>query len=160
MLRRFKGRSVIEKDVPRRSIPLLLNNQCLTAKVAPQGIFTRYPGQVSGPRAGMRRPCPVPEAFPTLNCRGQLWHPGCYHKAAPKGNRFPLFEKGLEMKATERNPKIEEAVIDPVCGMKVTPDEAEATTEHKGETYYFCSVGCKDRFKVNPKQYKNRAESE
>jgi YHS domain-containing protein len=71
-----------------------------------------------------------------------------------------FFEKGLEMKATERDPKIEKAVTDPVCGMRVTQDDAEATTEYKGKTYYFCSVGCKDRFKTNPKQYENRAKSE
>ncbi len=29
---------------------------------------------------------------------------------------------------------------DPVCGMEVTLETAEATSEYQGKTYYFCSV--------------------
>ncbi|MEP6945393.1 MAG: heavy metal translocating P-type ATPase [Acidobacteriota bacterium] len=36
--------------------------------------------------------------------------------------------------------------IDPVCKMLVGPDTAAAKYDHDGATYYFCSVGCKDRF--------------
>ncbi|MBX0298317.1 permease [Haloarcula nitratireducens] len=35
---------------------------------------------------------------------------------------------------------------DPVCGMEVDPEEADFSTEHDGETYYFCSESCKDSF--------------
>ena len=42
---------------------------------------------------------------------------------------------------------------DPICGMDVEPSEAEATYEYKGETYYFCAVGCKDKFVQNPEKY-------
>jgi Cu+-exporting ATPase len=36
--------------------------------------------------------------------------------------------------------------IDPVCGMEVDPATAAGSSEHEGQTYYFCSTGCKRRF--------------
>ncbi len=44
-------------------------------------------------------------------------------------------------------------MIDPVCGMQVEPDTAEAAWEHEGEVYYFCSAGCMDRFRQDPERY-------
>ena len=44
-------------------------------------------------------------------------------------------------------------VIDPVCRMKITPDEAVDSTEHNGQMYYFCSPGCADWFRRNPAKY-------
>lgn len=41
-------------------------------------------------------------------------------------------------------------MIDPVCGMTVEPDTAAAAWEHDGRTYYFCSVGCMERFREDP----------
>jgi YHS domain-containing protein len=41
-------------------------------------------------------------------------------------------------------------MIDPVCGMTVTPETAAAAWEHDGVTYYFCSVNCLDRFRADP----------
>jgi Cu+-exporting ATPase len=42
---------------------------------------------------------------------------------------------------------------DPVCGMQVEPAKAAATSEYRGQTYYFCSPGCKAKFDANPSQY-------
>jgi YHS domain-containing protein len=42
---------------------------------------------------------------------------------------------------------------DPVCGMQVSPEVAEAqglTSEHDGSTYHFCSKGCKLNFDEDP----------
>jgi Cu+-exporting ATPase len=39
---------------------------------------------------------------------------------------------------------------DPVCNMEVSPDEAAGSYEYEGETYYFCSEKCRDRFKDDP----------
>jgi Cu+-exporting ATPase len=36
--------------------------------------------------------------------------------------------------------------IDPICKMLVSPETAAAKYEHDGETFYFCAVGCKDKF--------------
>jgi P-type Cu+ transporter len=42
---------------------------------------------------------------------------------------------------------------DPVCGMKVKPDQAAGSTNHGGKTYYFCSPGCLEKFRNKPGQY-------
>jgi len=43
--------------------------------------------------------------------------------------------------------------VDPVCGMKIKKDEAKATYEYKGKTYYFCMEGCKEKFAKNPEKF-------
>jgi len=45
------------------------------------------------------------------------------------------------------------AAIDPVCGMTVEEDQAAATLEYGGTSYYFCSVDCKEEFEENPEDY-------
>jgi len=49
------------------------------------------------------------------------------------------------------------AEIDPVCGMKVDPDNAAGSFEHQGKTYYFCSTHCLHRFRENPESFLNKA---
>ena len=44
-------------------------------------------------------------------------------------------------------------VKDPVCGMEIDPKSAAGKTEFLGETYYFCSPGCKKSFEKNPQKY-------
>ena len=44
-------------------------------------------------------------------------------------------------------------VKDIVCGMTVDPETAAATSEFKGQTYYFCSKGCKAQFDKHPEKY-------
>ena len=41
---------------------------------------------------------------------------------------------------------------DPVCGMDVDPKTA-LKAEHMGQTYYFCSAGCKAAFEKDPMKY-------
>ena len=41
-------------------------------------------------------------------------------------------------------------VLDPVCGMTISPDEAVGHIDQKGRTYYFCSQSCLDQFRANP----------
>ena len=43
--------------------------------------------------------------------------------------------------------------IDPVCGMTVNPETAVHKADYKGQTYYFCSGGCKTKFQANPAKY-------
>jgi P-type Cu+ transporter len=45
------------------------------------------------------------------------------------------------------------AVHDPVCGMTVDPAAAEHQSEHAGQTYHFCSSGCRRRFEADPVRY-------
>ena len=42
---------------------------------------------------------------------------------------------------------------DPVCRMQVTEDNAKATAEQNGQTFYFCSQQCADKFNRDPQQY-------
>jgi YHS domain-containing protein len=43
--------------------------------------------------------------------------------------------------------------IDPVCKMTVDPPRAAAQSVHQGRTYYFCAVGCKQKFDRDPETY-------
>ena len=47
----------------------------------------------------------------------------------------------------------EGAVLDPVCGMTVDPKTAKHKAEHNGQSYYFCSAGCKTKFTADPEKY-------
>lgn len=47
--------------------------------------------------------------------------------------------------------------IDPVCGMKVSTEDAEAVFEYRDEDFYFCSEQCLNEFKANPSVYFNKA---
>jgi Cu+-exporting ATPase len=43
--------------------------------------------------------------------------------------------------------------VDPVCGMTVDPARAAGSVEHGGQTYYFCSPHCVQKFRANPQAY-------
>jgi P-type Cu+ transporter len=42
---------------------------------------------------------------------------------------------------------------DPVCKMDVDPKKAAAQSTYKGQTIYFCAVGCKQKFDLDPGKY-------
>jgi YHS domain-containing protein len=42
---------------------------------------------------------------------------------------------------------------DPVCRMSVEPAKAAAQSRYQGQTYYFCAVGCKQKFDRDPERY-------
>jgi Cu+-exporting ATPase len=44
-------------------------------------------------------------------------------------------------------------VVDPVCGMKILPEKAAGKQEYEGQTYYFCSKSCTEKFKTDPAGY-------
>src|ERR1700741_1372413 len=50
------------------------------------------------------------------------------------------------------------AVVDPVCGMTVDPDNAAGSFEYQGKTYYFCSAHCLHRFRENPESFLNKTQ--
>jgi Cu+-exporting ATPase len=55
-----------------------------------------------------------------------------------------------EIRATK---EVRAMPIDPVCGMKVDEKKSAATYEYQGKTYYFCAVGCRDRFSQSPEKF-------
>ncbi|MDQ3685815.1 MAG: heavy metal translocating P-type ATPase [Acidobacteriota bacterium] len=44
-------------------------------------------------------------------------------------------------------------VKDPVCGMEVDPAKAAGQSEYEGQTCYFCSTACQNKFDVAPAKY-------
>ena len=44
-------------------------------------------------------------------------------------------------------------MIDPVCGMEVTPEDAAGSSNYQGQTYYFCNESCLERFQANPEGF-------
>jgi len=43
--------------------------------------------------------------------------------------------------------------LDPVCGMTVDRERAAAVQEYNGQTFYFCSRSCAERFRAHPDRY-------
>jgi Cu+-exporting ATPase len=43
--------------------------------------------------------------------------------------------------------------------MKFMPEKAAGHLEYKGETYYFCNIGCLEKFRSDPEKYLNAAGS-
>ena len=70
---------------------------------------------------------------------------------------------GIEMlKAHSRRPttaptggdmETRQTATDPVCGMTVQTATAEYRSFRQGETFYFCSAGCKQTFDKDPEKY-------
>jgi len=62
---------------------------------------------------------------------------------------------GIEMlRAHARRPQPgAQLVRDPVCGMSVDPATATQQADFGGETYYFCSAGCLERFTSSPAEF-------
>ncbi len=49
-------------------------------------------------------------------------------------------------------------MTDPVCGMEVAPEKAAGSRRHEGETYYFCSRKCAEKFAADPERWLHPAE--
>jgi YHS domain-containing protein len=45
---------------------------------------------------------------------------------------------------------------DPVCGVILNEKTAKYKITHDGETYYFCSVKCKKKFKRNRSKFADK----
>lgn len=41
---------------------------------------------------------------------------------------------------------------DPVCGMDVVPEKVAGSAEYQGQTYYFCSLHCLEKFQADPQE--------
>src|SRR5882724_4263918 len=42
---------------------------------------------------------------------------------------------------------------DHVCGMSVDPATSKHRFDYRGETFHFCSAGCRTKFAADPKKY-------
>jgi Cu+-exporting ATPase len=50
------------------------------------------------------------------------------------------------------------AVLDPVCGMTVDPETSKHRLTHRGDTFHFCSAGCRTRFAGDPAKYLDKSK--
>jgi Cu+-exporting ATPase len=48
-------------------------------------------------------------------------------------------------------------VVDPVCGMTITPEDSVGSVNYAGQTYYFCNQSCLERFRETPEAFVNGA---
>ena len=44
-------------------------------------------------------------------------------------------------------------MLDPVCGMTVDPATSQHRFDYRGETFHFCSAGCRAKFAADPQSY-------
>ena len=51
------------------------------------------------------------------------------------------------------NPDETATAVDPVCGMTVDPAATPHRADHGGETFHFCSAGCRGKFVADPARY-------
>ena len=49
-------------------------------------------------------------------------------------------------------------VKDPVCGVKVEPENAAASTTYESQEVFFCSDECRRKFEASPARYYDRLE--
>jgi P-type Cu+ transporter len=49
-------------------------------------------------------------------------------------------------------------VRDPVCGMTVDPAKSPHRFDHRGETFHFCSAGCRTKFAADPQKHLDKRE--
>jgi Cu+-exporting ATPase len=50
--------------------------------------------------------------------------------------------------------------IDPVCKMDIRIADAAASHDYHGETMYFCSLECKNKFEADPASYMDEMSDE
>jgi len=48
---------------------------------------------------------------------------------------------------------VEQAGIDPVCGMNVSPNKRGLVASYKGTMHYFCAESCRTAFMKDPEKY-------
>jgi P-type Cu+ transporter len=53
----------------------------------------------------------------------------------------------------DHSPDGKASVRDPVCGMNVDPSTSKHRFDYRGETFHFCSTGCRTKFAADPKTY-------
>jgi len=54
----------------------------------------------------------------------------------------------------------EQTVVDPVCKMQLGRDHIRESLVVNGQSYYFCSIGCRSEFQRHPEDYIRGAPKE
>jgi P-type Cu+ transporter len=90
-------------------------------------------------------------------------HPGCCSSNVPAGpSANTAWSGGGHGHSDHHHAPLHAGhatVGDPVCGMTVDPATSQHRFEFNGETYHFCSAGCRTKFAADPERYLNKSES-
>ena len=105
---------------------------------------------------------PVTAAAHRVHRGGDIWfcNVGCAERFDQDPERFttpgavpegmPARPVGITLR---ERPRPAATTIDPVCGMAVDPATAAAHRVHRGGDVWFCSVGCAERFDLDPERF-------
>ncbi|HEX8738215.1 MAG TPA: heavy metal translocating P-type ATPase, partial [Pyrinomonadaceae bacterium] len=91
---------------------------------------------------------------------------GCLQKfinqtsGEPTANFVQLGRKKETVRHGEMRATPQGEFIDPVCGMSVAPETAAGKYDFQGQTFYFCSAGCLNKFKQNPQSFLEKKKEE
>src|SRR5947208_1279170 len=84
---------------------------------------------------------------------------GCAPKAAPAAETAKsVCCGGHDHSGHGHRTSAKTSVRDPVCGMIVDPATSKHRFDHHGETYHFCSAGCRTKFAADPAKYLDKRE--
>jgi len=61
--------------------------------------------------------------------------------------------RAAAQKAQTQSPVLSEEAKDPICGMLVDMSGAKYKSEFRGNSFYFCCSGCKQKFDLQPEKY-------
>jgi P-type Cu+ transporter len=67
---------------------------------------------------------------------------------------------GEDAHACDHSGHAKPAARDPVCGMTVNPETSKHRFEYRGETFHFCSAGCRTKFAADPEKYLDQNKQE
>src|SRR6185437_6875082 len=78
-----------------------------------------------------------------------------------KGGAFCMAEPSVKTANHSDHPHggtTHETVRDLVCGMSVDPATSKHRFEDRGETFHFCSAGCRTKFMADPAKYLEKTD--
>src|SRR5262245_29006925 len=93
-------------------------------------------------------------------CRGKSY----LNRGCPAGIGNPASERGQSFAGQTKRVRPGgvsslHMIRDHVCDMDVDERTAAVTTEYEGDTYYFCSEECKNKFVADPETYVSRTDA-
>jgi P-type Cu+ transporter len=73
----------------------------------------------------------------------------------PKPGAKKMLIHNPSEKKEVQNQQVDKPVMvkDPVCGMTIRPEKAAGHSEFEGQTWHFCSNGCKTKFDAAPRMF-------
>jgi P-type Cu+ transporter len=71
----------------------------------------------------------------------------------PEGSALDHVDVEVHRHEERKEEKEMTTVKDPVCDMDIDPQTAAASEDYEGQTYYFCSESCHQRFVAAPRTF-------